>query len=90
VAHLARWRCGRVQPCSADADRLIGEARSAGNDLATRAAAITAAEAALVADPAFIPLLRPVRWALVANGVSGFETNPIARHPLGRINPPNS
>lgn len=90
VAHLARWRCGRVQPCSAEADRLIGDARRAGNDLATRAAAITAAEAALMADPAFIPLLRPLRWALVANGVSGFQTNPIARHPLGRMLPPGA
>jgi peptide/nickel transport system substrate-binding protein/oligopeptide transport system substrate-binding protein len=90
VAHLARWGCGRVQPCSVEADRLIGEARRAGTDLATRAAAITAAESALMADPAFIPLLRPVRWALVASGVSGFETNASARHPLGRMAPPGA
>ena len=90
VAHLARWRCGQVQPCSAEADRLIGEARRAGTDLATRAAAITAAETALMADPAFIPLLRPVRWALVANGVTGFEANAQARHPLGRLAPPGA
>lgn len=88
VAHLARWRCASAAPCSAEADRLIGEARRAGNDLAARAAAITAAEAALMADPAFIPLLRPVRWALVANGVSGFQANSAARHPLGRMLPP--
>lgn len=90
VAHLARWRCGRVQPCSAEADRLLDEAGRAGNDLATRAAALTAAEAALMADPAFIPLLRPVRWALVASGVSGFQANPLGRHPLGRMLPPGA
>jgi hypothetical protein len=43
-----------------------------------------------MADPAFIPLLRPVRWALVANGVSGFEANAQARHPLGRLAPPGA
>jgi hypothetical protein len=38
-----------------------------------------------MADPAFIPLLRPVRWALVANELSGFQANLLGRHPLGRI-----
>lgn len=90
VAHLARWQCGRAVPCSSEADRLISEARRAGTDLPTRAAAIEAAETALMVDPAFIPLLRPVRWALVAQGVSGFETNALARHPLGRIAPPGA
>jgi oligopeptide transport system substrate-binding protein len=90
AAHLARWRCGRAVPCNPAADRLLRDARDAGNDLATRAAAIAAAEAALMADPAFIPLLRPVRWALVANGVSGFRANPFGRHPLGRMLPPGA
>jgi ABC-type transport system substrate-binding protein len=90
VAHLSRWRCGRAAPCSPAADQLLRAARNAGNDLATRAAAVTAAEAALMADPAFIPLLRPVRWALVAGGVTGFRANPIGRHPLGRMLPPGA
>lgn len=84
VAHLGQWRCGRVRPCSAAADRLI-DAAAAGNDLTARQAAAAAAEAALMADPAFIPLLRPVRWALVANDLAGFQANPLGRHPLGRI-----
>jgi oligopeptide transport system substrate-binding protein len=83
VAHLDQWRCGRVRPCSAAADRLLDDAAAAGNDLTARQAA--AAEAALMADPAFIPLLRPVRWALVANELSGFQANLLGRHPLGRI-----
>jgi len=85
VAHLGQWRCGRVRPCSADADRLLDEAAAAGNDLTARQAAAAAAEAALMADPAFIPLLRPVRWALVANALGGFQANLLGRHPLGRI-----
>ncbi|WP_310475654.1 ABC transporter substrate-binding protein [Sandarakinorhabdus sp.] len=85
VTHLGQWRCGRVRPCSATADRLLDEAAAAGNDLTARQAAAVAAETALMADPAFIPLLRPVRWALVANDVSGFQVNPLGRHPLGRI-----
>ncbi|WP_017667885.1 ABC transporter substrate-binding protein [Sandarakinorhabdus sp. AAP62] len=85
VAHLGQWRCARVRPCSAAADRLLDEAAAAGNDLTARQAAAAAAEAALMADPAFIPLLRPVRWALVAGDVAGFQINPLGRHPLGRI-----
>jgi peptide/nickel transport system substrate-binding protein len=85
VAHLDQWRCGRVRPCSGTADRLLDDAAAAGNDLTARQAAAAAAEAALMADPAFIPLLRPVRWALVANELSGFQANLLGRHPLGRI-----
>jgi ABC-type transport system substrate-binding protein len=85
LAHLERWRCGRALPCSAEADRLLDEARAAGGDLITRAAALDRAEMALMADPAFVPLLRPVRWALVANGMTGFRPNALGWHPLGRI-----
>lgn len=85
VAHLGQWRCGRALPCSADADRWLDKAAAAGNDLAAREAATGAAETALMADPAFIPLLRPVRWALVANDLTGFQPNALGRHPLGRI-----
>jgi peptide/nickel transport system substrate-binding protein/oligopeptide transport system substrate-binding protein len=85
VAHLERWRCGRVQPCSDDADARLNAARAAGGDPAARAAAAEQAESALMVDPAFIPLLRPVRWSLVGPGISGFQPNPLGWHPLGRI-----
>lgn len=85
VAHLGQWRCARVRPCSPEADRLLDAAAAAGTDLAAREAAVAAAETALMADPAYIPLLRPVRWALVAPDLTGFETNALGRHPLGRI-----
>ena len=85
VAHLGQWRCGRTRPCSAAADMLLDAAAAAGNDLSARMAAASAAETALMADPAFIPLLRPLRWALVARDLSGFQPNSLGRHPLGRI-----
>jgi oligopeptide transport system substrate-binding protein len=85
VAHLERWRCGQARPCSKDADALLDAARAAGGDPAARTAAAEQAESALMVDPAFIPLLRPVRWSLVADGVSGFQANPLGWHPLGRI-----
>ncbi|MBU6165153.1 MAG: hypothetical protein KGQ52_03360 [Alphaproteobacteria bacterium] len=85
LAHLARWRCGRARPCSPQADRLLAQAAAAGNDPARRLALAVAAEQSLMADPAFVPLLRPVRWALVADRLTGFQANRLGRHPLGRI-----
>lgn len=87
VAWLAQWRCARVRPCSAKADRLLAEAAAAGNDLVSRQAAASAAEAAMMADPAFVPLLKPVRWSLVATDLAGFQANALGRHPLGPITP---
>ncbi|MEI6486302.1 MAG: ABC transporter substrate-binding protein [Sphingomonadales bacterium] len=85
VAHLAQWRCGRARPCRAEADRRLDEAERAGNNVPARQAAATAAERLLMQDPAFVPLLRPVRWALVAGDVDGYQANSLGRHPLGRI-----
>ncbi|OYQ25692.1 hypothetical protein CHU93_13255 [Sandarakinorhabdus cyanobacteriorum] len=85
LAHLARWRCGQVRPCNPAADRLLAQAAAAGNDPARRLALAAAAEAQLQVDPAFVPLLRPVRWALVADRLSGFQANRLGRHPLGRV-----
>jgi len=85
VTHLERWRCGSARPCSGQADALLDAARAAGGDPAARLAAAERAESALMVDAAFIPLLRPVRWSLVADGVSGFQANPLGWHPLGRI-----
>lgn len=87
LAHLALWRCGKARPCSAAADRQLAAARAAGSDAGRRLAMAAAAEELLMADPAFVPLLRPVRWALVANRLGGFQPNPLGRHPLGRIAP---
>ena len=85
LAHLAAWRCGRVRPCSAAADRQLAAAAQAGSDAPRRLALAAAAEAELMADPAFVPLLRPVRWALVSSRISGFAANPLGRHPVARM-----
>jgi oligopeptide transport system substrate-binding protein len=85
VTHLATWRCGRVLPCSAAADRQLLAAADAGSDAPRRLALAAAAEAELMADPAFVPLLRPVRWALVSGRISGFAANALGRHPVARM-----
>lgn len=85
VAHLGQWRCGRARPCNAAADTQLDRAAAAGNDVSARLAAAAAAEGLFMADPAFIPLLRPLRWALVAGDVDGFQPNALGRHPVGRI-----
>ncbi len=85
VAFLGRWRCGGGLACVPAADRLLAAAARAGNDPAERLAQAGAAEAALMADPQFVPLLRPVRWALVGRQLGGFQPNRLGRHPLGRM-----
>lgn len=85
LAHLARWRCGRARPCNPAADRLLADAARAGSDPARRRQLAAAAEAQYMADPVFVPLLRPVRWALVGDRLTGFQANALGRHPLGRI-----
>ena len=81
---LSYFRCERGYPCSEaylDAMTRIGEAET------DRVRAIRLAEAARALDGAapFIPLLRPIRWALVAPGIGGFTPNPFASHPLDEI-----
>jgi peptide/nickel transport system substrate-binding protein len=85
VVHLARWSCARARPCSPEADQLLAEAAAVGNNPVRRLALAAAAETEMQADPAFVPLLRPVRWALVAERLTGFQPNRLGRHPLGRI-----
>jgi hypothetical protein len=85
AAFLSRWRCGAVRPCSLEADLALSAARAAGANPAAREAALVRAEALMMADPAFVPLLRPVRWALVARRVDGFRPNPAGLHPVGHI-----
>jgi oligopeptide transport system substrate-binding protein len=85
LAFLAQWRCGRAQPCSAAADQQLAQAAETGNDLPRRLALAAAVEQEMLRDPAFVPLLRPVRWALVSRRISGFEANMLGRHPVARI-----
>jgi oligopeptide transport system substrate-binding protein len=85
LAFLARWRCGQAKPCSLAADQQLAQAAQTGSDLPQRLALAAAVEQELLRDPAFVPLLRPVRWALVSRQLTGFETNMLGRHPVARI-----
>lgn len=85
AAFLARWSCRNMQPCSLEADLALSAARAAGTDAVAREAALVRAEALMMADPAFVPLLRPVRWALVSRRVDGFRANGAGHHPLGHL-----
>lgn len=85
---LEQFRCGRGLPCSntfADLLDQIGDAPS------NRVRAIRVSEAAteLQGITPFIPLLRPVRWSLVSQRISGFTANRFAGHPLDRLAPPS-
>ena len=81
----ARWylatACG---PCGEEAQDALEAARLAPT-LAERGAAIAAADRALDADAAFIPLARPLRWSLVAQRLVQWQTNVRAWHPLNRL-----
>lgn len=83
AALLARWRCAGGLVCDAAADALWAAAQTA--PLAMRPALLAAAEARWLEAPPMIPLLTPLRWALVSPGVDGWNANPSGRHPLSRL-----
>lgn len=70
--------------CNKGADALIEGARVMADDGA-RAEALAHAEAAMLADTPMIPLFVPVRWALVAKGVTGWTDNQGGQHPLAAL-----
>lgn len=67
--------------CSAEADRLAGEA-SAATDPAARARLLAEAEAMLTQTNSFIPFGAPIRWSLVRGSTTGFALNRLGYHPL--------
>jgi ABC-type oligopeptide transport system substrate-binding subunit len=83
AALLARWRCDGGLVCDAAADALLDKARVARLD--ERRALIAAAEARWLEAPPMVPLLTPLRWALVARNVEGWSANRTGSHPLGRL-----
>ena len=81
----ARWYLAEAcAPCSPDATAAIERARLAAT-LAERGSALAAADAALTADAAFIPIARPFRWSLVAQRLRQWQPNTRAWHPLNRL-----
>ena len=83
AALLARWRCGAGPACDAVADALFDAVRLA--PPAQRQAMLAAAEAKWLEGPPMVPLLTPLRWALVARRVEGWTPNRAGSHPLGRL-----
>ena len=81
----ARWYLATAcQPCGDEARAQLEAAREAPT-LAERAQRIAAADAALTADIAFIPLARPWRWSLVSPRLRPWALNSRAWHPLNRL-----
>lgn len=60
--------------CSMDADRLVSEARMAGN-IDARAQLLAEAEAELQDMRNFIPIANPLRWSVVRPGLLGHAAN---------------
>ena len=81
----ARWYLAHAcVSCSEAASEAIEAARVAPT-LAERATAIAAADAAMAADVAFIPIARPLRWSLVSLRLRQWQPNARAWHPLNRL-----
>lgn len=81
----ARWYLATAcVGCGFQAQAALEAARVAPTS-ATRGQAIAAADRALDADVAFIPLARPFRWSLAARRLVQFTPNPRAWHPLNRL-----
>ncbi|MEZ0243499.1 MAG: ABC transporter substrate-binding protein, partial [Sphingomonas sp.] len=70
--------------CSTEAYAAIEAAREA-SDLASRSRAIAAADAALTADSAYIPIAQPFRWSIVTARLNGWQGNSRAWHPLNHL-----
>ena len=81
---LAHFTCDRGRPCSEEADEALGIARST-SDPARRTRMLAESERRLAVIAPFIPLAEPVRWSLAAPGLSGFNVNSRAVHPLAPL-----
>ncbi|MGP1282901.1 MAG: ABC transporter substrate-binding protein [Parasphingopyxis sp.] len=86
--YLEQFRCNRGLPCSDDYADLLDEIDEAPSE---RVRAIRIAEAAteLQRLTPYIPLLRPIRWALVSSRITGFAPNRFGRHPLDTLIAPS-
>ena len=81
----ARWYLAEAcRACSPEASAAIEAARVA-DTLTARGQAIAAADQALTADIAFMPLSRPLRWSLVSLRLAQWQPNARAWHPLNRL-----
>jgi peptide/nickel transport system substrate-binding protein len=86
--YLEQFRCSRGLPCSDAYTQKLTEIQDAPSE---RVRSIRIAEAAteLQRVTPFIPLLRPIRWSLVSQRITGFSMNRFAKHPLDTLAPPS-
>ncbi len=86
--YLDQFRCSRGLPCSDAYAQKLTEIQEAPSER-VRAIRIVEATTELQRITPFIPLLRPVRWSLVSQRITGFSINRFARHPLDTLAPPS-
>lgn len=72
--YMDQLSCTATRICSLDADRLVAEARMAG-DSATRKQLLAQAEAELQSTRNFIPIANPLRWSVARPGLVGHFPN---------------
>ncbi|MBM6576210.1 hypothetical protein KCP91_07490 [Microvirga sp. SRT01] len=81
----ARWYLATAcRPCDLTAVAALEAARDA-LTLGARSEGIAAADAAMNADTAFIPLAQPLRWSLVSSRLAAWTGNARSWHPLNRL-----
>ncbi|MDQ2892386.1 MAG: ABC transporter substrate-binding protein [Pseudomonadota bacterium] len=81
----ARWYLANACALCGDAAKTVLLAARDASTLAERSRLIAAADVALRDDVAFIPIARPLRWALVALRLAQWHPNSRAWHPLNRL-----
>lgn len=86
---LATWflrpfACARHGYCNEAADRALSDARVSLARIG-RTQALATADRALADDTAFIGLMTPARWSLVASPIEGWTPNSWAAHPLAAV-----
>ena len=78
---VRHFRCGVAAICDEQVDELLEAARSTVIQ-PQRSASLLEASRRIDALQLFMPIAAPIRWALVANRISGFSGNRFARHTL--------
>lgn len=82
--YLRSFACSENPVCDTEADALLAQARTT-QVMAERQQALVAADRLLAEAAPFIPLAAPVRWSLVSQRLTGFQTNGFASHFPGAL-----
>jgi oligopeptide transport system substrate-binding protein len=81
---VRHFRCERVAVCNPQADELMDGARQSPVP-AQRYALLSQAAALIDNGELFLPIMAPVRWALVSASIQNFVGNRYARHTLSEL-----